>query len=67
MTDLQENGWDADARAAVPDTTRIEVADVGPPPPNFAVTALRSEDDRIVVSSPERGGGAEGDARVAVG
>ena len=39
VTDLQESGWDAGDRASVPDVDRIEVADVGAPPPNLAVTA----------------------------
>ena len=42
VTDLQESGWDAGDRAAVPEATRIEVADVGAPPPNLAVTARAS-------------------------
>jgi hypothetical protein len=50
VTDLQESGWDAGDRASVPDGTTIEVADVGAPPPNLAVTAVRPLADRIVAS-----------------
>jgi hypothetical protein len=56
VTDLQSTGWDAGS-AALPEGARIEVVDVGPPPPNLAVTAARVVDDRIVASilnaSPE--------------
>ncbi|PWT81475.1 MAG: hypothetical protein C5B57_10350 [Blastocatellia bacterium] len=50
VTDLQQSGWEGGDRAAVPDSTRIELADVGPPPPNLAVTALSIEGERIVAS-----------------
>jgi len=48
VTDLQENGWDADDRASVPQSVRIEVADTGAPPPNLAVTSIRAAGDRVV-------------------
>src|SRR5205085_9746565 len=41
-TALQECGWDVGDHAAVPESTRIEIADVGPPPPNLALTAVRA-------------------------
>jgi von Willebrand factor type A domain/Aerotolerance regulator N-terminal len=50
VTDLQENGWDAEARVGVPDDTRVETADVGPLPPNFAVTAIKVDGTRAVVT-----------------
>jgi hypothetical protein len=50
VTDLQENGWDAGDRASVPQSVRIAVADVGAPPPNLAVTAIRRDAERIVAS-----------------
>jgi hypothetical protein len=56
VTDLQENGWDAGDRVAVGDTTRIEVADVGPPDHDLAVTSLRVLADRAVATI--RGTGA---------
>jgi hypothetical protein len=80
VTDLQANGWDADARATVPETTRIDVADVGPLPPNFAVTALRSDDGHVVATvrnaSPQQretrvslavDGRSSGDRNVSIG
>src|SRR2546427_8694363 len=50
VTDLQESGWDAGDRASVPQSVRIDVVDVGPLPPNLAVTAIRRDADRIVAS-----------------
>jgi aerotolerance regulator-like protein/VWA domain-containing protein len=50
VTDLQENGWDAGDRASVPEGVKIEVADVGAPPPDLAVTAVRPQADRVVAT-----------------
>jgi len=50
VTDLQENGWDAGDRASVPEGARIEVADVGAPPPDFAVIAVQPQADRVVAT-----------------
>jgi hypothetical protein len=50
VTDLQASGWDAGDRAAVPESVRVEIADVGPPPQNLAVTAIRVAGDRIVAT-----------------
>jgi hypothetical protein len=50
VTDLQESGWDAGDRALAPESARIEVADVGAPPPNLAVTSVRSVNDRVVAT-----------------
>ncbi len=50
VTDLLESGWDAGDRAAVPESTVIEVADVGAPPPNLSVTSARVSGDRILAS-----------------
>ncbi len=50
VTDLQENGWDQGDRASVPEGARVEIVDVGPPPPNLAVTAVRPLSDRIVAT-----------------
>jgi len=63
VTDLQENGWDAGDHASVPDGTTIEVADVGAPPANLAVTAVRPLADRVVASVHNAGARAR-DARV---
>ena len=50
VTDLQESGWDAGDRAAVPESAEIQIADVGPLPPNLSVTSVRAIADRIVAS-----------------
>ena len=50
VTDLQESGWDAGDRASIPEGVKIEVLDVGEPPPNFAVTAMRALPDRMVAT-----------------
>ena len=63
VTDLQENGWDAGDRASVPEGTTIRVADVGPMPPNLAVTAVRPLADRLV-ATVHNGGASARDARV---
>jgi hypothetical protein len=56
VTDLQENGWDAGDHGSVPESARLEIADVGPAPPNLAVTAIRAGADRIVASVRNSGG-----------
>ena len=63
VTDLQESGWDAGDRAAVPESAKIEIVDVGAPPPNLAVTSLRTVGDRMVVSVRNTDGRAR-DTRV---
>ncbi len=63
VTDLQESGWDAGDRITVPESARIEVLDVGAPPPNLAVTALRATSDRVVATVRNAGPRAR-DARV---
>lgn len=50
VTDLQRSGWNEGDRASVPESIRLEVADVGEPPPNLAVTAVRPSPDRIVAT-----------------
>jgi hypothetical protein len=50
VTDLQETGWDVGDRASVPDSVKLEVADVGAPPANLAVTSARIEGDRVVAA-----------------
>jgi hypothetical protein len=63
VTDLQENGWDAGDRASVPESARIEIADVGELPANLAVTAVQPLSDRIVASVRNSGARAR-NARV---
>ena len=50
VTDLQASGWDTGDRAAVPESTRIEIDDVGAPPPNLAITALGRSADKVVAT-----------------
>jgi hypothetical protein len=50
VTDLQASGWGAGDRVAVPEPARLEIADVGAPPPNLAVTAARRSGGRIVAT-----------------
>ena len=58
VTDLQESGWDAGDRASVPESTRIELADVGGVRSNFAVTAIRAAGDRVIASLRNSGDAA---------
>jgi hypothetical protein len=63
VTDLQESGWSAGDRGALPESAHVEIADIGAPPPNLAVTGVRVDGDRIVVTV--RNADARGrDARV---
>jgi len=66
VTDLQENGWDAGDRAAVPEGAAIEIADVGPLPSNLAVIAIRPMSDRIVATIRNTGPARDAHARLAV-
>ncbi|HEY2905957.1 MAG TPA: BatA domain-containing protein [Vicinamibacterales bacterium] len=50
VTDLQESGWDVGDRISVPESARIDVADVGPLTDDLAVTGLRSAGDRLVAT-----------------
>ncbi len=50
VTDLQASGWDEGDRVALPVSVHLEVADVGAPPPNLAVTAVQAEGDRVLAS-----------------
>lgn len=50
VTDLQEGGWDVGDRALVPESADVAVADVGAPPPNLAVIAVRGIADRVVAT-----------------
>jgi hypothetical protein len=50
VTDLQANGWDAGDHVSLPSSVSIEIADVGAPPEDLAVTSARITDDRIVAS-----------------
>src|SRR5262249_57320109 len=47
VTALQESGWDAGDRASVPERAKIEVLDVGAPPPDFAMVAGPASPHRL--------------------
>lgn len=63
VTDLQATGWDRGDLVDVPARVRVEVADVGAPPPNLALTAARVSGDRLV-ATVRNGGGAARDVRL---
>lgn len=63
ISDLQESGWDAGDRAVIPESAQIVVSDVGPMPPNLAVTATRIVNDRVIATI-RNGGTAPREARV---
>lgn len=50
VTDLQASGWDEGDRVSLPVSVSLQVADVGAPPPNLAVTAFQAEAERLVAS-----------------
>jgi hypothetical protein len=50
VTDLQQSGWDAGDRAAVPEGTRVEVGDVGAQPENLAITGVRLDSGRAIAT-----------------
>ena len=50
VTDLQESGWDAGDQISIPPAAHVEIADVGAPPPNLAVTAARVAGGRILAT-----------------
>ena len=62
VTDLQASGWDAAGHVAVPASARVEIADVGVPPPNLAITGVRLVGDRVV-ATVRNDGPRERDAR----
>ena len=43
VTDLQQSGWDAETKPALPPEWTVDVRDVGPAPSNVAVTGVRVE------------------------
>ncbi|HKT82173.1 MAG TPA: BatA domain-containing protein [Vicinamibacterales bacterium] len=64
VTDLQASGWDVGDRLALPASIQVEVADVGAPPPNVAVTAVRVAGDRLVATV--RNSGDRREVRISV-
>jgi hypothetical protein len=48
VTDMQATGWRPGDEAILPEAVKLELADVGPPPPNFAVVGARAAGDRVI-------------------
>ena len=48
VTDVQASGWQYGDHVRLPAGVRLEVADIGPPPPNFAVVGARPSGDRVI-------------------
>ncbi len=80
VTDLQESGWDTGDHASVPETTTIEVADVGAAPADLGVVAVRPTANGVVATIRNTGaqarearvhltldGKAAGDGAVSIG
>lgn len=68
VTDLQRAGWEDEERAVIPSALHVEVRDLGAPPPDAAVTAVRVDPDRVVASVRNTGRKPfTGRARVVVG
>src|SRR5262249_8967926 len=68
VTDLQQNGWDAGDRAAVPEGTRVEIRDVGAQPENLAITSARFDSGRAIATIVNTGSrGRQVRARLTVG
>lgn len=48
VTDMQASGWRQGDDAQLPSAVRLEVVDIGAPPPNFAVIGATASGERIV-------------------
>ena len=48
VTDLQQSGWDAADQGSVPDRVTVDIADVGSPASNVAVTSVRLEGTDLI-------------------
>jgi hypothetical protein len=48
VTDMQATGWRQGDDAQLPAAVRLEIVDVGAPPPNFAVIAATASAERLV-------------------
>lgn len=47
VTDLQRAGWEEQTHGVLPAGFDLRIEDVGPPPPNLAVTAVRRDADQL--------------------
>ena len=50
VSDLQRAGWEDEQQAAIPAAFEVAVTDIGEPPANVAVTAVRVASGRVVAS-----------------
>jgi len=50
VTDLQRTGWESDQHGVLPSNLTLDVREVGAPPANLAITGVRAESERIVVT-----------------
>lgn len=50
VSDVQASGWKPGDAVRLPADVKVEVVDVGPPPPNFAVVGARMSGDRVVAA-----------------
>ena len=64
VTDLQQSGWDRGDHVAMPESVRVELADVGALPPNLAVTEVRPAPDGRLVATVRNHGSARREASV---
>ena len=48
VTDMQAGGWKPGDDVRLPAEVKLDVVDVGPPPPNFAVVGARTSGDRVI-------------------
>jgi hypothetical protein len=48
VSDVQASGWKPGDAVRLPAQVTVEVVDVGPPPPNFAVVGARLSGDRVI-------------------
>ena len=63
VTDLQAHGWRDEDKVATPSSITVEVADVGPPPSNLAITAVRAA-PRAITATVRNGSGERRDIPV---
>ena len=63
VTDVQASGWKTGDDVRLPEGVRIDVADIGAPPPNFAVVGARRAGDRVIATVRNAAGEAR-DARI---
>jgi hypothetical protein len=58
VSDAQASGWRPGDRAGLPASVRLELADIGAPPPNLAIVGARAAGDRLIAEVRNAGGEA---------